>query len=87
MNRPVSGVRLRPHQAASKFGRSMACGQSVPCGQLALNQRIERSNVPVVMSRPEAIRSRAPPALKTMVETRAREMPRAAAYASATVRS
>ena len=84
MDRPVSGVGERGHQAASAWGRGTSSGHSAPSGQLSENQRIARSQLPVFKSRPEATRSRAAPALKTMVETLDRERPRWAAYASAT---
>ena len=66
-------------------GRSMASGQSAPSGQFSENQRMARSKFPVVRSRPDAIRSSANPALKTMVETRERDKLRAVQYVSATV--
>lgn len=67
------------HQAASSFGRLTPAGHFAPLGQLRENQRIARSKFPVVRSRPAAMRSRAAPALKTMVLTRARDSPRCAA--------
>lgn len=66
-------------------GRSMCFGHLVPAGQLLENQSMARSKFAVARSRPEAMRSSVMPALKTIVETRERERPRAAQYASATV--
>jgi len=58
-------------------GRSIASGHTAPTGQLSENQRMAFSQFPVFKSRPDAMRSSAAPALKTIVETRERERCRA----------
>ncbi len=77
----MSMARSRDHAASDGdgAGRSTLSGHTALSGQLSENQRIARSKFPVVRSFPATILSSAPPALKTMVETRARERPRAAA--------
>lgn len=80
------GIVIHVHAASPEVveatGRPTPSGHSTPSGQLAENQRMARSKLPVVRSRPEAIRSKVEPALNTIVETRARDRLRAAPYAS-----
>lgn len=80
MNRPVSGVsKWESDHAASALGRGTSAGQTAPSGQFSENHCIARSKLPVFKSRPAAMRSRAIPELKTIVEILARESPRWAA--------